>query len=521
MSNSGRCIAHGRTIAAFAAATLALASPIAMAQKAKDTLRIAYLDPISTSDPYIDPQPETTLTSDAVYSKLFIYSPTEKQIRPGLAESWTQADPVTLDIKLREGVTFHDGAPFTADDVVYTFNYLTDPKSNLRFGNNWRWIKSVEKTGKFSVRLVAHGPTPFALTRLATGTPIFPAHLHKTFEGRGEFGRRSAVGTGPYKVEYIDATKGVMLVRNENYVSPGAWSPKAAIGRIHIMPIPDVQTQAAQLMTGGLDIILSAPHDQTEQLASMPTLKKTSIENTVYFYLNMDAIGRSGVEPLKKPEVRRAIAMAIDRKALAAGLVAGGEQVKIINAPCTDIQVGCSVSNAPPAFDPKAARELMAKAGNAGGFALEITSIFGAHELAEAIAGQLRGIGIRASVNRATMAAYRDRQTQGRLPMLVAHYSSGGLPDVSAVLDFYIGAKPRDYWGDGEIAKLMAEGAVEMDAGKRAEIYRSAFNRINEMAYVLPIATHPAVLVHTREVEMPSISSLFSGVEYNNIKWSR
>lgn len=512
---------HVARIAILGTAMTLCAVSGTMAQKAKDTLRIAYLDPISTSDPYIDPQPETTLTSDAVYSKLFVYSPTERQVRPGLAESWTQVDPVTLDIKLREGVKFHDGAEFTAGDVVYTFNYLIDPKSNLRFGNNWRWIKSVEKTGKFAVRLVAHGPTPFALTRLATGTPIFPAHLHKSFEGRGEFGRRSAVGTGAYKVEYIDATRGVMLVRNENYVSPGPWSPKPAIGRIQILPIPDVQTQAAQLMTGGLDIILSAPHDQTEQLASMPNIRKTSIENTVYFYLNMDALGRSGVEPLKKVEVRRAIAMAIDRKALAAGLVAGGEQVKIINAPCTDIQVGCTVSNSPPSFDPKAARDLMAKAGHASGFALEITSIFGAHELAEAIAGQLRGIGIRASVNRATMAAYRDRQTAGRLPMLVSHYSSGGLPDVSAVLDFYIGAKPRDYWGDAEIEKLMHAGAVEMDAGKRTEIYRAAFDRMNEMAYVLPIATHPAVLVHARDVEMPSISSLFSGVEYNNIRWSR
>lgn len=512
---------HLRKLAALAAVASLAISSTAVAQKAKDTLRIAYLDPISTSDPYIDPQPETTLTSDAVYSKLFVYSPTERQVRPGLAESWTQVDPVTIDIKLREGVKFHDGAEFTADDVVYTFNYLIDPKSNLRFGNNWKWIKSVEKTGKHSVRLVATGPTPFALTRLATGTPIFPAHLHKTFEGRGEFGRRSAVGTGPYKVEYIDSTRGVMLVRNENYVSPGPWSPKAGIGRIHIQPIPDVQTQAAQLMTGGLDVILSAPHDQTEQLASMPTIKKTSIENTVYFYLNLDAVGRSGVDALKSLEVRRAVFMAIDRNALARGLVAGGEQVKIINAPCTEIQVGCAVSNAPPAFDPKAARELMAKAGHANGFAVEITSIFGAHELAEAIAGQLRNVGIRASVNRATMAAYRDRQTAGRLPMLVSHYSSGGLPDVSAVLDFYAGAKPRDYWGDAEIAKLMNAGAVEMDPAKRAEIYRSAFNRMNEMHYVLPISTHPAVLVHSRDVEMPSISSLFSGVEYNNIKWSR
>ena len=168
----------------------------------------------------------------------------------------------------------------------------------------------------------------------------------------------------------------------------------------------------------------------------------------------------------------------------------------------------------------KAARELLARAGYPNGFAAEITSIFGAHELAEAIAGQLRGIGVKASVNRATMAAYRERQTSGHLPMLVSHYSSGGLPDVSAVLDFYVGAKPRDYWGDAEIGRMMNEAAVEMDPATREGIYRAAFNRMNEMSYVLPIATHPAVLIHVRDVIMPTISSLFSGVEYNNIKWT-
>lgn len=502
-------------------AALAAATAPACAQKAKDTLRIAYLDQISTSDPYIDPQPETTLTSDAVYGKLFVYSPTERQVRPGLAESWTQVDPLTLDIKLREGVKFHDGVEFTADDAVYTLRYISDPKSNLRFGNNWKWIKSVEKTGPYSIRLVASAPTPFALTRLATGTPMFPAHLHQKFEGRGEFGRRSAVGTGPYKAEYIDAGKGVMLVRNDAYVSPGPWSPKPTIGRIHITSIPDVQTQAAQLMTGGIDVILSAPNDQTEQLAAMPNLTTTAIDNTVYYYLNLDALGRSGVEPLKKLEVRKALFQAIDRKGLVASFVAGGNRVKVINAPCTDIQVGCAVSNAPPDFNPRAAREALTRAGYANGFPVEITSIFGAHELAEAVAGQLRGVGVRATVARATMAAYRDKQTSGQLPMLVSHYSSGGLPDVSAVVDFYIGAKPRDYWGDAEMARMMDEAAVEMDSGKRDALYRRIFDRMNEMAYVLPISTHPAVLVHSREVTMPTISSLFSGVEYNNIKWAK
>ena len=91
------------------------------------------------------------------------------------------------------------------------------------------------------------------------------------------------------------------------------------------------------------------------------------------------------------------------------------------------------------------------------------------------------------------MAAYRERQTSGKLPILVSHYSSGGLPDAVAVLDFYVGAKARDYWGDAEMVRLMEAGSIEMDPATRDGIYRKAFDRMNEMSFVLPIATHPAV----------------------------
>lgn len=497
-----------------------LAAAPAQAQKANDTLRIAFVDPISTTDPYIDPQPETTLTSEAIYDKLVVYLPDQKVFKPLLAESWKQTDPLTLEVKLREGVKFHDGKELTSDDVVYTYNYITNPKSNLRFGANWRWIKETVKVDKYRLKILFTSPTPFALARLATATPIFPAHLHAKFEGRGEFGRKSAVGTGPYKVEYVDATKGVMLVRNEDYIPPGPWSPKAAVKRIHVVPMPEIQTQIAQLMTGGLEIILKAPKDQAEQMSAMPNVASTAILNTVYHYANLDAAGRSGLEALKNADVRRALFMAINRKALTTSIIAGGAQVKVADAPCTALQIGCEASIKPVEYDPNAAKALLAKAGFASGFNLDITSIQGSHEVAEAIAGQLRAIGVRAQLTRATMGAYRKKQGDGNLQMLVANFSSGGMPDVQSVLEFYMSAAARDYWRDDSLKAMMHAAGTEMDPAKRNEILRNAFNRINEMAYLLPISNFPAVLVHSKDVTMPNISSVFSGVEFNNLKWA-
>lgn len=498
---------------------LSLAGPAA-AQKAKDTLRIAFKDPIETIDPYIDPKPETSLVADAVYDKLLAYISAEKAFKPVLAESWKQTSPTVLDIKLREGVKFHDGKELTAEDVVYTYSYLIDPKSKLRFGRNWAFIKSVETTGKYTVRLTMNRPTPYALARLATSTPIFPKHVHSKYTTRGDFGRKAPIGTGPYKVASVDASSGIVLERFDDYKSPGPWSPKAAIKTIRILPMPEIQTQIAQMLTGGLDIILEAPKDQTEQLAQSPTVTTTVVDNTVYYYANLDAAGRSDLKALSNKDVRRALFMAIDRKALAENIIAGGKRVKVLDAPCTDLQFGCQASVKPVSFDPKAAKALLAKAGFPNGFELDITSIPGAHEVAEAIAGQLRAIGVRAKISRATMGAYRKKQVAGKLQMLVSHYSSGGLPDVSSVLAFYQ-AGPRDYWRSDELKKAMREGGGEMDPAKRAAIYDKAFSSMNENALVLPIASHPAVLVHSADVTMPSVSSLFAGVEFNNISWKK
>ena len=181
---------------------------------------------------------------------------------------------------------------------------------------------------------------------------------------------------------------------------------------------------------------------------------------------------------------------------------------------------GCQASVKPFGYDRDGAKALLAKAGYANGFELDITSIPGAHEVAEAVAGQLRAIGVRAKISRSTMGAYRKKQVAGKLQMLVSHYSSGGLPDVSSVLAFYQ-AGPRDYWRSDVLKKALRDGAAEMDPAKRAAIYDKAFNYMNENALVLPISSHPAVLVHSADLTMPSVSSLFAGVEFNNISWKK
>src|SRR6185437_15332240 len=159
-----------------AAALLALAGT-ARADKAHDTLRIAVDQPI----------------------KLI---------------GWTQIDDKTMEFKLRRGVKFTDGTEMTADDVVYSFQYATDPKNNFLFKDSrFGWIDHVEKIDASTVRVYAKQPTAIMLSNLWGGPQIVPEHVRSKLADPAAFGLHP-VGTGAYKVESFDpATGRIVLVK--------------------------------------------------------------------------------------------------------------------------------------------------------------------------------------------------------------------------------------------------------------------------------------------------------------------
>jgi peptide/nickel transport system substrate-binding protein len=499
---------------------VALVATPASAQKAKDTLRVGFHDPISTVDLIDDPKPETSFTAKSVYDPLIEFDAASGEFRPVLAESWRRVDPVTLEFALRRGVKFHDGSAFDADDVVYTVNWLADPNTRIRFKDNFAWIARAEKVDAHTVRIVAKGPTAFDMMRLAISVPIYPSDVHSALAEKSEFGRKKPIGTGPYKVETVDARRGVVMVRNDAYRHGGPWRPAASIGRIHALPIPDLQTQIAHLMTGGLDLIHEVPKDQAEALLAHPNLAATANQALVYFYMSLDAANRSGNAALSNQKVRQALIQSIDRMTVARSIVSGGDEVKPLDAVCLPVQKGCAVSVKPAPFNRAAAKRLLGEAGFPDGFDVEINSIPGAQKVAEAIAGEIRKIGVRARVSHQTFDGYRKKQREGKLEILVAHYSSGGLPDVSAITSFYFGSPDRDYWRDEAINAIAKEATAILDEGERRATYRKVFDRINEMAYIAPISTFPAVLIHTREVKVDKGSLSPAGAEVHRMHWN-
>jgi len=491
----------------------------ASAQKAKDTLRIAFSDPITTALVHDDPKPETGLTSVAVFDTLVCFDRSSGAFKPMLATSWRQVDDRTIEMKLRDDVRFHDGSVFDADDAVYTLNWLVDPRNNIRFGGNFDWLAKAEKIDATTIRILAKYPSPLALLRLAISAPMLPSDKHSGFGESSDFGRKTPIGTGAYKVEFIDSTRGIMLVKNPDYPQGGSCTPKPSIGRVHLMPIPDTQTQIAQLMTGGVDLVHVATHDQAEMLKANPAFSLTANQAITFHYMAMDAVGRSGNAALTKFEVRKALVQALDRAKIAASVVPGGDAVRPMDSFCFPIQRGCAYKAKPYPYDLDAARKLLSDAGYPRGFDVEINATPGSHELGEALAGELRKVGVRASVARLTFGAYRQRQREGKQQILVGQWTSGGFPDVSSTTDFFFNNGDRDYWRDAELTKLSEEGLSTLDEAKRKEIYSQIFDAANERAYVLPISTKPDVFVHTNELDVLTGSLNVYGTELTLMRW--
>ena len=508
-------MSNSRAIA-IVAAVLVAAAP-ALAQKSRDTLRIGFYDPIPGVDLVYDPKGETSFTAGAVFDTLIAYNERTRKFEPLLAKSWKAVDPTTYEFVLRDDVKFHDGSPMDADDVVYTLNWLADPKVKFRIKTRFLWIEKATKVGSHTVRVTTKGPRAVALARFAVSIPIFPSDVHGALKNKAAFGKKP-IGTGPYKVVAYDPNTGVRMVRNDDYRHGAPSKPAGTIANVHILPIPDVQTQVAQLITGGLDMIHNVPKDQANNLARNPDLAVTVSNGILYRYIAFDAIGRTGSDDLKDVRVRRALIHAIDRDSIRRNIFAGGEAVQKMDSICKAIQIGCVFDVKPPAYDPKKAKALLGEAGKSG-LKLQITTLPEARKVAEAIVGYLRAVGVEASIKSVTFGAYRKLQRTGKIQSLVHQFSSGGVPDSDALVTFYFGSKARNYYGDKTIAGWMKEAGATFDTAAREALYRKIFNRINEQAYIIPIASLPSVFVHAKDLEIDKGIINPFGAQLGRTRW--
>jgi peptide/nickel transport system substrate-binding protein len=516
-----KSIAH---LGAASAAVLALAVGGAQAQKSKDTLRLAVSESIQGVEGMFFAGVDGFILDKMLQDPLLHFDTADKKVKPNLATEWKRIDPDTLEFKLRENVKFHNGAEFTADDVVYTFKIAIDPKYNFRLKESrYGYLKDVEKIDKYTVRVHLHKGSGVDPINLAHYPPILPHAVHSKFENKANFARET-VGTGPYRLATYDSN-GVTFRKAETYTWGGA-RPAAKIGTVAISSIGDKQTQIAKVLVGELELIFDVDLDQTQRItSSAPNYKVHVSPSAGFFFTNFDTANRSGKSPFGDKRLREAVLSAIDREALRKTYVPESvRDAQILTSMCHPWLGPCNgdVPEKLPTYDPARAKRLMADAGVPNGFEVEILTWSPAKEVAEAVAGDLRKVGIRASVNSPARNVFTKLRGDGKAVMQVTVWDNGGEPDIERTANYFFGDTAQNYVQDKELLELTEQGRNEIDPAKREKIYDRLFGKANAERYISPVIPAPSLIVHHKDVVMEDVRIIYvQGFALNYMSWAK
>jgi peptide/nickel transport system substrate-binding protein len=496
-----------KTPAALALACLMAWSGMLAEPAGAQTLRIGMKAAVDGSDPHQSYSPNRNVQMQ-VYESLTFQTSTLHPV-PGLAEGWKVVDPRTWEFTLREGVRFHDGSPLTAEDVVFSIKRAQDATGLRTYAPALRAVTGVEALDTRRLRITTSEPTPF-LTAYLTSVMVVSA---RAAAGAGEEqfnGGSAAIGTGPYRWVKFNRSADVQLARN-----PAYWGPVEPWERVVYRFIPNDSARVAALLAGDVDLIDAVPPGL---YGSVRDHARTRLEtDTAAFnnYLYIDS-GRSvspfvtGADgkplannPLQDVRVRRALSLALNRKALAERAMEGGAVPSNQIAPPGFI--GHDAKLPLLAYDPPQARRLLAEAGYPQGFNLSIhctaDRFAGDGRSCQAMGQMFTAIGIRTEVEALPTATFFRRAASGgadRSPEFSVSASmfatttgvaAEGMTSIIRTVDAKAGhgASNRGRFSDPTLDRLLSMAETEMDDARRESAMLQAVDRAMDQMAIIPV----------------------------------
>ncbi|WP_185983014.1 ABC transporter substrate-binding protein [Aureimonas mangrovi] len=477
------------SLGALLAATPSLAGP------ADNSLSWASDSIPSNIDFYQHTIREGIVLAHHIWDTLLYRNNDTGEFEPHLAESYRYVDDTTLEFVLRRGVMFHNGEELTADDVVATIEYVTTNVTPQPIF----FLEGAEKVDDYTVRIKTAGVFPPILDYVANLLPIYPADYYA--EAGPEGMSREPIGTGPYRVTQHIAGESVSMEAFEDYF--GGVKGQPSIQTLNFRRIGEFNTQAIELVSGGLDWIWRVPPDAVGQFENAGGLTVDAGETIRIAFVGMDATGRAGESPLENVDVRRAINHAIDRDGIREALMGPGSS--LINAPCAPRQFGCVEEAAVTyEYDPEMARQMLADAGYPDGFDIQFWG-YRDRPMIEAVFGSLAEVGINASLNFVQASAIATARDAGQLPMWFQAWGSNSVMDVAAGPGYWFSGSPTDYARDARVSELIEEGNSTVDPEARLALYREMIERLTDQAYTVPLFTYALNYVYNEQLEFTPV----------------
>ncbi|GAA3407328.1 ABC transporter substrate-binding protein [Paenibacillus hodogayensis] len=390
------------------------------------------------------------------------------QIAPLLAASWEQKDPLTWRFVLRKDVKFHNGDPFTSADVKYSLERVMGD-TKLIANSTFKNLNAIQIVDDYTVDITTKEPDPILLNRLSGNTAsIFPSKYIKD-QGFDAF-LKNPVGTGPYQYSKWLKDDRVELVKNKSY-----YGGEPKWDKVVFRTIPEDSTRAAELLTGGVDIAVNiAPGDVDRVEKNDKTHAVLApIQRVIQMWFKTQGDG-----PTANPKVREAIELAVNNKEIADKIM-GGSAIPT-KTQVTPGNFGADNSLFDKfAYDPQKAKALLQEAGYGDGLKINISANNMFKEVAEAVAGMLDAVGIKANVDLLEQNKFAEKLNSKTLNE-VSLLGWGNSDFDGSVLDQYQieRAKGITDYNNAEVDKLLKNAAKNMNAKEREQQYQAVQQQI-------------------------------------------
>lgn len=503
MIRAFRHFLSGIFISGCTALLLAIALPATAQSKPRD-INIGLQAAITSMDPHFHNLSPNNSLMLHVFEPLIQRDENQKLV-PGLATSWRAIDDLTWEFKLRKNVRFHDGTPFTAEDVAFTLmrapNVPNSPSSFATFTKQIVDVKIVD-----SHTIVFKTATPHVLLPSDLASVMIISKLHGEKATTEDYNSgKAAIGTGPYKfVEYVPNQR---VVLKANY---GYWGGEEPWDKVTFKILTSPSGRVAALLSNGVEFIETVP---TADIAKLSTDKNYSLvdkvsNRVIYVHLNQSTdksppfvTSKDGKpldkNPFRDARVRKALSMAINRDAIVDRIM---EKKGVAAAQLLpDFFYGTSKKLKPTRFNPEGAKKLLAEAGYPNGFAMTLhgpnNRYINDASVVQALAQFFSRVGIDTKVETLPSNVYFTRATKLEFGFMLLGWGTESGEQGSAMRSLLatydpakgMGVNNRGRYSNPEFDKVLSEALVTMDSKKREGLIQQAAEMVMGDVGLIPL----------------------------------
>ena len=456
---------------------------------------------------------------------------------PALATQWTQPSPTVWRFELRKGVSFHDGSPFTADDVVFSFKRAAGEGSDMK--SYVSSFKEVRRIDNFTVEIETIAPFPilpdvislvFMMNKkwCEENKATLPVDRRKGIENVASF---KANGTGPFRLKERQPSTRSVLVRNSNY-----WDKvESNVDEVVFTPIGNDATRVAALLSGEIDVMEPVPLQDVERIKANPNLRVMQGPELRTIFLGMDQkrdellfSNVKGKNPFKDKRVRQAFYQAIDIETIKSRVMRGA------SAPAA-LMIGPGIKGFVPEmnkrlpYDPEAAKKLMAEAGYPNGFEVGMNCPNDRYvndgEICQAIAANLARIGVKINLQTETKVTYFPKILSRNTSFYLLGWTAGtydahnpltalmATPTDKGQGQFNLGA-----YSNAKLDELTLKIQSETDQTKRNAMIREAFEiHANDIGH-LPLHQQALAWGMKKNVDLTQLPDNFMPYRWITVK---